>query len=166
MKAHHRNIKKISQAMEQWVQSNLNQFGIFECSYSRYDLVHNTWIPMPNFYDWHCKYLEKKFDNQIIDRFQQGNHQWEYNSLLYKNYLKQYDIKNKSILKPFKFDFFSKTSHGFEMVVVGSINPLSLYWKYNIYQYFAQLSNISSDIFQNYSHIELDFNPTEQLPRN
>ena len=68
MNEHYRTIKLVSQNMEGWVRNYLNDFGIYECSFSRYDINNSRWIAMPIFYNWHCEYIEKNLmSNYQVD---------------------------------------------------------------------------------------------------
>ena len=162
MKIHHKNMKQISHDMQQWVQSNLAHLGVYECSYSRYDLNKGTWLPIPIFYDWYCEYLEKGFDEAVLSRLHQSCNYWKSDEPLYKSYISQQHVKETKLKNPCKFDIVTKTPYGFEMMVIGSKHIPLLHEQAQFQKCFGEISYTASRLIKNYSHVELEFTGTKQ----
>ena len=156
MKVHHKNVLQASQDMQQWVDSNLQHLGIYECHYCYYDLENYKWMTIPAIYSWYCEYLEKNFDRLISSRLKKGLNYWSPSDLVYQNYQKF--VQQFNVQTPHKCDLVMPTEKGFEMLVVGVDHPLSKLEQTQLEKFLKYLSYEAHGIIKNKSNILLDLN--------
>tara|TARA_B100001094_G_C18190952_1_gene807204 strand:+ start:211 stop:1005 length:795 start_codon:yes stop_codon:yes gene_type:complete len=163
MNIHHKNMKQLSQHMQSWTQSNLEQHGIYECTFARFDKKEAEFLAIPMFYDWHFIYLEQDLDLQIYKRLIPGARYLENSCDIYKNYYQF--IKNKCEGKPnyFKFDVITETQSGYEMVTVGSDVPLTPQTSILLKKLSHQLSYEVDKVIKSKTNIKSEFRAVQSL---
>jgi len=162
MNIHHKNMKQVSRDMQSWVNQNISDRNIYECSYSYYNYFDRTFMSLPCDYMWYCDYMEKSLDLLSSYRIKNGSKYWDQESELYKNYKK--NISNCIGSKTFyKLDILNKMEHGFEMLAIGSFEPISFQSHIRINHLFSQLSLHAHKIRKKRKHICSDLRQVDEI---
>lgn len=69
---HCRNIKRLSNELDRWMKSNLQEFSVIELGYNHYDLDCNHYLAVSNNLSWRDVYIEHGFDIDSIHILEEG----------------------------------------------------------------------------------------------
>jgi DNA-binding CsgD family transcriptional regulator len=162
MNIHHKNMKQAALDMQQWVQQNISDPNIYECSYSYYNYKEATFMSLPCEYRWYCDYMENSLDLLSAYRIQNGSKYWDKDSHLHQSYATS--IQKIIGERPFyKLDILKKHNDGYEMLAIGSFEPIAFNAHLRLNQLFSQLTLHAAKIRRYKKNICLDLKQVDEI---
>jgi hypothetical protein len=161
MNIYHKNMRQISKQMQSWTESHLSSLGVFDCSYFYLDIQQGMRMPMPMNYAWYCEYMEKNLDLNVTERLKANMAYWNPNAPFYQSYRRhmQHQISEHF----FKLDIVNKIHEGYELLSVGSFQPLRTNQLATINFAFKMLSYEAQKIRQQKQNFMVELRPVNEL---
>jgi DNA-binding CsgD family transcriptional regulator len=119
MNIHHKNMRQVTEDMQQWIQTNLESYGVFDVVYCHLDLKKQNMLTIPTHLSWHNAYTEQGLTHLLPKRLTPGIRSVPAQNPLYQAFANHFKET------PFhKLDVVKKYDNEYELLSVTCIEEI------------------------------------------